>query len=66
MNILENLNDLPPAFDQNYQDNGLYVTGNKIIAWLETWGGEHEQPVPLLRKDNKVAVVNDRSTPLNE
>ncbi len=29
-----------------YQASGLHVTGDEVIAWLETWGDEDELPPP--------------------
>ena len=27
---------------QEYQETGLHVTGDEVIAWLETWASENE------------------------
>jgi predicted transcriptional regulator len=31
---------------KHYQETGLHVTGEEVIAWLETWGTENELPPP--------------------
>ncbi|NHZ63259.1 CopG family ribbon-helix-helix protein [Massilia genomosp. 1] len=33
-----------------YQASGLHVTGEEVIAWLETWGEETELPAPECHK----------------
>ena len=33
-----------------YQESGLHVTGDEVIAWLDTWGDENEKPVPICHK----------------
>ncbi|NHZ44037.1 CopG family ribbon-helix-helix protein [Massilia aquatica] len=33
-----------------YQATGLHVTGEEVIAWLETWGDENELPAPECHK----------------
>ncbi|MDQ1830223.1 CopG family ribbon-helix-helix protein [Massilia scottii] len=33
-----------------YQATGLHVNGEKVIAWLETWGDEAELPAPECHK----------------
>ena len=33
-----------------YQATGLHVTGDEVIAWLDTWGEENEQAVPVCHK----------------
>ncbi|HAZ60803.1 MAG TPA: CopG family transcriptional regulator [Gammaproteobacteria bacterium] len=33
-----------------YQETGLHVTGDEVIAWLETWGEENEKPAPVCHK----------------
>lgn len=45
------------AFRQNgirawneYQATGLHVTGDEVIAWLNTWGEENEQAAPVCHK----------------
>ncbi|MFA5241485.1 MAG: CopG family ribbon-helix-helix protein [Sulfuricella sp.] len=35
---------------QEYQETGLHVTGDEVIAWLDTWGEENEKPAPLCHK----------------
>jgi len=33
-----------------YQETGLHVTGDEVIAWLDTWGAENEQAAPVCHK----------------
>nr|WP_308622982.1 CopG family transcriptional regulator [Massilia rubra] len=33
-----------------YQATGLHLTGDEVIAWLETWGDENELPAPECHK----------------
>lgn len=33
-----------------YQETGLHVTGDEIIAWLDTWGEENEKAAPACHK----------------
>lgn len=33
-----------------YQENGLHVSGDEVIAWLKTWGEEGEQDPPTCHK----------------
>ena len=33
-----------------YQATGLHVTGDEVIAWLDTWGEEDEQAAPVCHK----------------
>ncbi|MBK7955592.1 MAG: CopG family ribbon-helix-helix protein [Candidatus Accumulibacter sp.] len=33
-----------------YQASGLHVTGDEVMAWLDTWGEESEQAAPLCHK----------------
>ena len=35
---------------KEYQETGLHVTGDEVIAWLDTWGDENEQAVPICHK----------------
>ena len=35
---------------QQYQETGLHVTDDELIAWLETWGGENETAAPQCHK----------------
>ncbi|ATQ79099.1 CopG family transcriptional regulator [Massilia violaceinigra] len=35
---------------KEYQVTGLHVTGDEVIAWLETWGDENELPAPECHK----------------
>lgn len=35
---------------REYQETGLHVTGDEVIAWLDTWGEENEKPAPLCHK----------------
>ena len=30
----------------DYQETGLHVSGDEVIAWLDTWGEEVEQAAP--------------------
>ena len=32
---------------QEHQETGLHVTGDEVVAWLETWGTDSEQPAPI-------------------
>ncbi len=31
---------------EEYQATGLHVTGDEVIAWMQTWGDENEKPAP--------------------
>lgn len=31
---------------REYKETGLHVTGDEVIAWLETWGDDKEMPPP--------------------
>jgi len=33
-----------------YRATGLHVTGDEVIAWLDTWGEENEQAAPVCHK----------------
>jgi predicted transcriptional regulator len=33
-----------------HQATGLHVTGDEVIAWLDTWGEENEQAAPVCHK----------------
>ena len=33
-----------------YQATGLHVTGDEVIAWLDTWGEENEPLAPVCHK----------------
>jgi predicted transcriptional regulator len=33
-----------------YQETGLHVTDNEVIAWLSTWGEEDEVTAPVCHK----------------
>ncbi|MDP4028692.1 MAG: CopG family ribbon-helix-helix protein [Gallionella sp.] len=33
-----------------YLETGLHVTGDEVIAWLDTWGEENEKAVPACHK----------------
>jgi predicted transcriptional regulator len=35
---------------QEYQETGLHVSGDEVLAWLETWGSEDELPAPICHK----------------
>jgi predicted transcriptional regulator len=37
------------AWDE-YIETGLYVTGEEVLRWLETWGEENEHPAPTCHK----------------
>lgn len=37
------------AWDE-YQENGLHVSGDEVIAWLKTWGEEDEQDAPICHR----------------
>lgn len=30
-----------------YKETGLHVTGDEVIAWVETWGEENENAAPI-------------------
>jgi len=31
---------------QEFQETGLHVTGDEVLAWLETWGTDEEKEPP--------------------
>lgn len=31
---------------QEYEESGLHVTDDELVAWLETWGSENEAEMP--------------------
>jgi len=33
-----------------YQKNGLHVTGDEVVAWLDTWGDVNEEAAPICHK----------------
>ena len=33
-----------------YQETGLHVTGDEVIAWFDTWGEENEKAAPVCHK----------------
>ena len=33
-----------------YQETGLHVTGDEVIAWLDSWGGEDEKAAPACHR----------------
>lgn len=35
---------------EDYQATGLHVTGEEVIAWLETWGTDDEAAAPKCRR----------------
>ncbi|OCX67740.1 CopG family transcriptional regulator [Acidithiobacillus thiooxidans] len=35
---------------EEYQETDLHVTGDEVIAWLETWGDDNEQTAPACHK----------------
>jgi len=30
-----------------YQETGIHVTGDEVVAWLNSWGEENELPPPV-------------------
>jgi predicted transcriptional regulator len=43
------LQDARRSLDE-YQATGLHVTGDEVIAWLQTWGDEDEKAPPECRR----------------
>jgi len=35
---------------QDYQKTGLHITSDEAIAWLQTWGTDHEQSAPVCHR----------------
>lgn len=35
---------------EEYQETGLHVTGDEVIAWLATWGDDKEQAAPVCHR----------------
>ena len=35
---------------EDYQNTGLHLTGDEVIAWLKTWGTENEMDAPKCHK----------------
>lgn len=35
---------------EEYRETGLHVTGEEVMAWLESWGTEDEQAAPQCHK----------------
>lgn len=35
---------------QEYRETGMHVTGDEVVAWLETWGEEDETAAPACHK----------------
>lgn len=35
---------------QEHQETGLHVTGDEVIAWLDTWGEEDEKAAPVCHR----------------
>jgi predicted transcriptional regulator len=35
---------------ETYQETGLHVAGDEVIAWLETWGEDDEKAAPVCHK----------------
>lgn len=35
---------------QEHQETGLHVTGDEVIAWLDTWGEENEKAAPVCHR----------------
>ena len=33
-----------------YRETGLHVTGDEVIAWLDTWGEDSEHAAPVCHK----------------
>lgn len=33
-----------------YQETGLHATGDEVIAWLDSWGEEHEKAAPACHR----------------
>ena len=33
-----------------YQKNVLHVTGDEVVAWLDTWGDVNEEAAPICHK----------------
>ena len=33
-----------------YQETGLHATGDEVIAWLDSWGEEHEKTAPACHR----------------
>ena len=33
-----------------YRETGLHVTGDEVVAWLNTWDDENEKTAPVCRK----------------
>ncbi len=33
-----------------YQETGLHVTGDEVVAWIDTWGEENEKAAPICHK----------------
>jgi predicted transcriptional regulator len=31
---------------ENYRETGRHLTGKEVASWLESWGTDHEKPVP--------------------
>jgi predicted transcriptional regulator len=34
----------------DYQETGLHVTSDEVVAWLETWGEVNEKAAPLCHR----------------
>jgi len=41
---------------QDYQKTGLHITSDEAIAWLQTWGTDHEQSAPVCHRLSAAAV----------
>lgn len=35
---------------EEFEETGLHVSGNEVMAWLETWGTDNELPAPACHK----------------
>lgn len=33
-----------------YQESGLHVTGDEVLAWLDTWGDDNEKAAPICHR----------------
>jgi len=34
---------------QNFQETGVYVAGDEVLDWVESWGADHELDLPKCR-----------------
>ena len=35
------------AASQEFKETGLHITHEELDSWMETWGTENEQPMPI-------------------